>query len=198
MFLIFTKQENEDLYSVHHSTFLFETGCGNLLFGRRFIKLCRDPKLYIFFANSGLHNKRYFHRGVCDKICGERPVVGERDVPAGRLELRRLHDNDFQHRGYGSAVSKPRLYQSNLELSKIIRVFRILKPLRFISHNKELKILVNCLMTSITCIMNVSVVIFMIWYILLNLGWFLGYCSWASWKVIWATVRMSTVKVLFS
>jgi hypothetical protein len=46
---------------------------------------------------------------------------------------------------------------------KVLRILRTLRPLRFISHNKNMKIVVNALMESVTAILNVSVVIGMIW-----------------------------------
>jgi hypothetical protein len=42
-------------------------------------------------------------------------------------------------------------------------MLRILRPLRFISNNPSLKILVNCLLESVGGLMNVIVVILLIW-----------------------------------
>jgi hypothetical protein len=61
-------------------------------------------------------------------------------------------------------------------------MFRILRPLRFISHNKNLKIVVNALLGSISGIVNVFIVILMIWIMYAILGVFLikgklGYCD---------------------
>jgi len=53
----------------------------------------------------------------------------------------------------------------NLGFIKIVRMLRILRPLRFISNNPSLKILVNCLMESVGGLMNVIVVILLIWFI---------------------------------
>jgi hypothetical protein len=51
----------------------------------------------------------------------------------------------------------------NLGFIKIVRMLRILRPLRFISNNPSLKILVNCLLESVGGLMNVIVVILLIW-----------------------------------
>ena len=42
-------------------------------------------------------------------------------------------------------------------------MLRILRPLRFISNNPSLKILVNCLLESVGGLMNVILVILLIW-----------------------------------
>lgn len=42
-------------------------------------------------------------------------------------------------------------------------MLRILRPLRFISHNPSMKILVNCLLESVGGLFNVSIVIILIW-----------------------------------
>lgn len=52
----------------------------------------------------------------------------------------------------------------NLGFLKIVRMLRILRPLRFISHNPSMKILVNCLLESVGGLFNVSIVILLIWY----------------------------------
>lgn len=46
---------------------------------------------------------------------------------------------------------------------KIVRMLRILRPLRFISHNPSMKILVNSLLESLVGLSNVSLVILLIW-----------------------------------
>ena len=61
-------------------------------------------------------------------------------------------------------------------------MFRILRPLRFISHNKNLKIVVNALLGSVTGILNVLGVILCMWLMYAILGVFLikgklGYCD---------------------
>ncbi len=52
---------------------------------------------------------------------------------------------------------------SNLGFIKIVRMLRILRPLRFISNNPSLKILVNSLFESMFGLANVTIVICMIW-----------------------------------
>jgi hypothetical protein len=51
----------------------------------------------------------------------------------------------------------------NLGFLKIVRMLRILRPLRFISHNPNMKALVYCLLESVGGLMNVLIVIFLIW-----------------------------------
>jgi len=51
----------------------------------------------------------------------------------------------------------------NLGFLKIVRMLRILRPLRFITHNPSMKALVNCLFESFGGLANVCVVIVMIW-----------------------------------
>ena len=52
---------------------------------------------------------------------------------------------------------------TNLTFIKILRLVRILRPLRFISHNQNMKIIVNALIESFGAIFNVVIVILMIW-----------------------------------
>ena len=52
-------------------------------------------------------------------------------------------------------------------------MLRVLRPLRFISHNKNLKIIVNSLLGSMTGILNVTIVIVMIFIMFSILGVFL-------------------------
>ena len=52
----------------------------------------------------------------------------------------------------------------NLGFLKIIRMLRILRPLRFINKNPNMKILVNCLFDSLGSLANVTIVIFLILY----------------------------------
>ena len=47
---------------------------------------------------------------------------------------------------------------------------RVLQPLRFISRNPSMRLLVNSLMNSMAGILNVNIVILIIWYILNNIG----------------------------
>ena len=51
----------------------------------------------------------------------------------------------------------------NLEIFRIFRLLRTLRPLRFISHNKNMKIVVNSLLTSVGAILNVLIVMLLIW-----------------------------------
>lgn len=46
---------------------------------------------------------------------------------------------------------------------KIIRLLRVLRPLRFISRNPNMRLVVNSLINSITGIVNVALIIFIIW-----------------------------------
>jgi hypothetical protein len=65
---------------------------------------------------------------------------------------------------------------------KILRLLRILRPLRFVSHNKNIKIIVNAVMDSSKSLFNVSVVIFLfkVMFSMIGVSLFrgkLGYCS---------------------
>lgn len=51
----------------------------------------------------------------------------------------------------------------DLAFLKVVRMLRILRPLRFISHNPSMKVLVNSLIESIGGLANVSIVIVLIW-----------------------------------
>ena len=69
-----------------------------------------------------------------------------------------------------------------LPFIKVFRVFRTLRPLRFVSHNVNMKIVVNSLLDSVTSIINVIIVIFIIWLMfailaISLLGGRLGYCD---------------------
>ena len=50
----------------------------------------------------------------------------------------------------------------NLGFLKIIRMLRILRPLRFINKNPNMKVLVNCLFESMGSLANVTIVIVLI------------------------------------
>lgn len=52
----------------------------------------------------------------------------------------------------------------NIPAIKILRMLRTLRPLRFISHNINMKIVVTALMESMGALLNVIIVIFFIWY----------------------------------
>jgi len=52
---------------------------------------------------------------------------------------------------------------STLEIFKVLRLTRALRPLRFISHNQAMKLIVNALIESVGSILNVMVVVVMVW-----------------------------------
>ena len=72
--------------------------------------------------------------------------------------------------------------KSNYEALKVLRLLRTLRPLRFISHNKNLKIVVNALFGSLSGLFNVLIIVFLIWIMFSILGIFLfnkklGFCK---------------------
>ena len=76
------------------------------------------------------------------------------------------------------------LFFTNTDLAvfKILRLLRILRPLRFISHNVNMKIIVNALIDSVSGIINVVIVILLVWVMFcilaINLlNGKLGYCD---------------------
>ena len=65
---------------------------------------------------------------------------------------------------------------------KILRLLRILRPLRFVTHNKNIKIIVNAVLESSNSLLNVSMVIllFKVMFSMIGVSLFrgkLGYCS---------------------
>ena len=54
---------------------------------------------------------------------------------------------------------------SNIDLGvlRILRLLRALRPLRFISHNLNLRLVVTALLESVSGILTVVVVLFLIW-----------------------------------
>lgn len=58
-------------------------------------------------------------------------------------------------------------------MMKVTKILRILRPLRFISHNKNLKIIVNSLVGSFAGILNVIIVIFLVFIMYSILGVYL-------------------------
>jgi hypothetical protein len=65
---------------------------------------------------------------------------------------------------------------------KILRTLRILKPLRFITHNQNMKIVVNALLGSVSAIFNVAIVMLAVWIMfgILGISFMkheMGYCS---------------------
>ena len=73
------------------------------------------------------------------------------------------------------------LGSSELGALKILRLLRTFRPLRFISHNPNLKVVVNAILGSLVGLMNVLIVILLVWIMFSILGVFLflnklGYC----------------------
>lgn len=69
-----------------------------------------------------------------------------------------------------------------LTFIKVLRLLRTLRPLRFISHNRNMKIVVNALLNSVVAIMNVGIVILMVWimFAILAISFMkdhMGYCD---------------------
>jgi len=64
------------------------------------------------------------------------------------------------------------MYFSDLDIPaiKILRLLRTLRPLRVISHNVALKMIVIALFDSLGGIFNVMVVVFMVWLIFAIMG----------------------------
>lgn len=58
----------------------------------------------------------------------------------------------------------------SLSIIKVFRLLRALRPLRFISHNKSMRIIVSALMESFSALVNVSIVILIFWLIFAILG----------------------------
>ena len=53
---------------------------------------------------------------------------------------------------------------------KILRLFRTLRPLRLLHHNKSMKLIVTTLLESIPGILNMIVVLFIVWLMFAILG----------------------------
>ena len=53
---------------------------------------------------------------------------------------------------------------TNLSFFRAFRLLRALRPLRFISHNQNMRIIVNALFESMGPILNVLIVVTIIWY----------------------------------
>jgi ribosome maturation protein Sdo1 len=58
----------------------------------------------------------------------------------------------------------------NLGAVRILRLLRTLRPLRFVSHNLNMKIVVNALLQSVGAIFNVLVVVCLVWLMFAILG----------------------------
>ena len=70
----------------------------------------------------------------------------------------------------------------DLSFLKVVRMLRTLRPLRFISHNKSMKIVVNALLGSVPALINVIIVILMVWimFAILAISFMtgkMGYCK---------------------
>ncbi len=70
----------------------------------------------------------------------------------------------------------------SLGFIKVIRLLRILRPLRFISHNQGMKMIVAALLDSGGAMLNVLIVIMIVWlmFAILGIQLFMGkffYCS---------------------
>lgn len=51
----------------------------------------------------------------------------------------------------------------NLPVIKILRLLRTIRPLRFISHNAAMKVIIKALIQSIGAIINVTIVVVVVW-----------------------------------
>ena len=51
----------------------------------------------------------------------------------------------------------------NIESVRVLRLIRTIRPLRFISHNPDLQIVVQALLHSMSAIVNVAIVVFFVW-----------------------------------
>jgi len=72
--------------------------------------------------------------------------------------------------------------RQSLGFIKVIRLLRILRPLRFISHNQGMKMIVAALLDSGGAMLNVLIVIMIVWlmFAILGIQLFMGkffYCS---------------------
>jgi len=59
---------------------------------------------------------------------------------------------------------------NNLGFLKVLRMLRILRPLRFISHNVQLKLIINSLLDSIQSIFNVFVIVLIVFFVFAIIG----------------------------
>lgn len=58
----------------------------------------------------------------------------------------------------------------DLSIIRIFRLLRTLRPLRFISHNISMKLVVTALLESLVAIINVGVVLIIVWLMFAILG----------------------------
>lgn len=69
-----------------------------------------------------------------------------------------------------SSILDMLLTGSDLQFIKILRLLRTLRPLRVISHNVALKMIVIALLESVGGIFNVTIVVLMVWLIFAIMG----------------------------
>ena len=82
----------------------------------------------------------------------------------------------------GSSIVDMALGSSEIPAIKVLRLLRTLRPLRVISHDVALKMIVSALFESVGGIFNVMIVVFMVWLIfaIMGVNFFGGkfqYCS---------------------
>ena len=70
----------------------------------------------------------------------------------------------------GLSILDLSLSSIHLPMVKVIRLLRTLRPLRLISHNLSMKIMVRALISSIFAIVNILGIIFLIWLVFAILG----------------------------
>lgn len=58
----------------------------------------------------------------------------------------------------------------DLPVIKVLRLLRTLRPLRIISHNVSMKIMINALIESLISVFNVAIVMIVVWLIFAILG----------------------------
>jgi hypothetical protein len=94
-----------------------------------------------------------------------------------------IRDNWNKVDGLCVALSLLEMTMDNdYSLMKVLRLARVLRPLRFISRNKSMKLIVIALLESFHSIFNVGIVILLFWVMLgiLGVNLFkqqLGYCT---------------------
>ena len=59
---------------------------------------------------------------------------------------------------------------ANIGFLRVLRMLRILRPLRFISHNVQLKLIINSLFDSISAIINVFLIVLVVYFIFSIVG----------------------------
>ena len=61
-------------------------------------------------------------------------------------------------------------YNNDIGFLKVLRMLRILRPLRFISHNVQLKLLINSILDSIKSIINVLIIVIVVFLMISIVG----------------------------